>query len=74
MPEVAELQAAASSEKLASGSSHSQFSAHFQSHTFNNEWLDSFANKTTPPAESKSSLKKHIRRVNISKNLLPKFV
>jgi hypothetical protein len=66
MPEVNELQAA-SSDKLASGSSHSQFSVEFQSqngYTFNNEWLDSFKNKTSPPAESKASLKKHIRRVS----------
>ena len=30
---------------------------------FNNDWLDTFGNLTKPPTESKSSFKKHLRRV-----------
>ncbi|CAF0796523.1 unnamed protein product [Brachionus calyciflorus] len=50
-------------QKLASDCGVSQLSEHLLNFEFNNEWNNSFGQKTTPPSDSKTSLKKFIRRV-----------
>ena len=50
-------------QKLASDSGVSQLSDHSNNFDFNNEWLNIFGQKTNPPSDSKTSLKKYVRRV-----------
>lgn len=50
-------------EKLASDSQVSQSSDHGCNFDFTNEWNTPFGNNINPPSESKTSLKRHIRRV-----------
>ena len=50
-------------QKLASDSGVSQLSDHSNSFDFNNEWQNIFGQKTNPPSDSKTSLKKYVRRV-----------
>lgn len=40
-----------------------QFSQNSTNFNFNNEWKNSFGQNTTPPTDSKTSLKRFIRRV-----------
>lgn len=49
--------------KLDSNSGVSQLSEHSTNFDFKNEWKNSFGQKTTPPSDSKTSLKRFIRRV-----------
>lgn len=53
------------SNKLESSSGLSQLSDRSSNFDFNNEWKNSFGQKASPPSDSKTSLKRFIRRVRI---------